>query len=287
MALPEVVTDPSLSLWNSTMNLVFPWSARRCAKAGHLVRLIAGVVALAPAASHAQSTKDLMGRSQSQSQQKAVEDLIRKLQGSGPATPAAMPAAAMPAAASPAPQPPGQPSFPAEPPQVAVKPVPLPAMPPAAARPAAEAVTIEPPAAPGTVVPAAPAAPARIDAARIDAMPSVDIEIYFDSNSESITRQAAETLATLARALADPRLAGARFLIGGHSDARGAPEANLRLSERRAAAVRRHLIEQHGLDAARLVSRGFGQQRLKLPDRPQAVENRRVQIVNLTGPAER
>ena len=113
-------------------------------------------------------------------------------------------------------------------------------------------------------------------------LPSVDIEVYFEYNSAEITSKAVATLAILGRALTDPRLAKGRFLIGGHTDARGDPRANLLLSARRAESVRRFLIEQFGIDDRRLVGRGFGDQQLKLPGRPAASENRRVQVVNLS-----
>lgn len=52
-----------------------------------------------------------------------------------------------------------------------------------------------------------------------------------------------------------------RVEIQGHTDSRGKHASNIDLSKRRAAAVRAWLIE-HGIDAARLTSQGFG------PDRP-------------------
>ena len=45
--------------------------------------------------------------------------------------------------------------------------------------------------------------------------------------------------------------------IEGHTDNRGKPQYNLELSKRRAAAVLRYLSE-HGVEAARLESEGYG-----------------------------
>ena len=50
----------------------------------------------------------------------------------------------------------------------------------------------------------------------------------------------------------------ANALIEGHTDTDGDADANLRLSDRRARAVREFLIEQ-GIDGSRLVARGFGE----------------------------
>ncbi|CAN0429274.1 unnamed protein product, partial [Phaeothamnion confervicola] len=157
---------------------------------------------------------------------------------------------------------------------------------PAAASPPSRPPAAAPPAVRPAVRPAPPSVqPERVDTARIDAMPSVDIEIYFDYNSAAVTAQAAATLSVLAQALKDPRLISARFLIGGHTDAKGGSDFNLELSERRAQSVRRFLIDKHGIDAGRLVAQGFGMQRPKAGLRPMDVQNRRVQVVNLTAAA--
>jgi outer membrane protein OmpA-like peptidoglycan-associated protein len=85
-------------------------------------------------------------------------------------------------------------------------------------------------------------------------------------------------VATLAKALQDPRLAKMSFQIIGHTDARGTDEYNLDLSRRRAEAVRARLIEHHGVDAAKLKAEGRGKRELKDPSRPEHEVNRRVQI---------
>ena len=135
--------------------------------------------------------------------------------------------------------------------------------------------------------PAPAAAPPRVEVATTDEMPSVDIEVYFDFRSHAVTPRAEATLVVLGKALSDQRLASAKFMIAGHTDAVGSATYNRELSERRAASVRRFLIERFGIDGSRLVSRGFGFDKLKVPARPKAVENRRVQIVNLTASAPR
>ena len=56
---------------------------------------------------------------------------------------------------------------------------------------------------------------------------------------------------------------------------------NQDLSERRADAVKRFLSEKFGIEATKLISVGYGKNRLKNSSDPYAAENRRVQIVNL------
>jgi outer membrane protein OmpA-like peptidoglycan-associated protein len=114
---------------------------------------------------------------------------------------------------------------------------------------------------------------------------SIDLEIYFDRNSATIGRKAADQLSTLAEALSDPSLKGATFMIAGHTDAKGRAAHNQKLSERRALAVKRWLVAHDRLPAGELVAMGYGQDQLKNTTDPYAAENRRVQIVNLDAKA--
>jgi outer membrane protein OmpA-like peptidoglycan-associated protein len=67
-------------------------------------------------------------------------------------------------------------------------------------------------------------------------------------------------------------------IIEGHTDSVGAEEYNLDLSKRRAASVKRYLVEVHGIDAGRLKDAGFGEERPIQGMDPAAAENRRVQF---------
>lgn len=117
---------------------------------------------------------------------------------------------------------------------------------------------------------------------RMDALPNIDVEVFFALNSANFTPRAFATLAIIGRALSDSRLADQAFLIGGHTDASGSPGVNLRLSEARAQAVRTFLINQFKIAPERLLARGFGEERLKNRRNPYSGQNRRVQIVNWT-----
>jgi outer membrane protein OmpA-like peptidoglycan-associated protein len=117
--------------------------------------------------------------------------------------------------------------------------------------------------------------------------PAIDLQdIYFEFDSAAISPQAMPQLRELGAALADPRLAGASFTIGGHTDATGGDAYNTRLSERRADAVRRFLAENYMIPSATLHAVGYGKHQPKNKADLYAAENRRVEIVNDTPRAE-
>ena len=111
--------------------------------------------------------------------------------------------------------------------------------------------------------------------------PSIDLEVYFAYNSSAISPRAKPDLMALGRALTSPDLKGGVFLVGGHTDSRGSDQFNQKLSELRAAAVKRFLKEQFDIPDDTLVTAGYGKQQLKSSSDPFSPENRRVQIVNL------
>lgn len=117
--------------------------------------------------------------------------------------------------------------------------------------------------------------------------PAIDLEVYFDYNSSTITKQAEPELMKLGRALTNPDLQGSVFLVAGHTDAKGGVDYNQRLSERRAQAVKRFLTDRFNLSDDTLVATGYGKSKLKNTDDPYAAENRRVQVVNMQATAQR
>lgn len=102
-----------------------------------------------------------------------------------------------------------------------------------------------------------------------------DLRVNFDYNSARLTPAARTNLDEFARALKDPTLAGARFLVEGHTDGAGSDAFNLDLSMRRASAVVDYLAHS-GVPNARLEAMGYGKQKPLVPD-PMASENRRVE----------
>jgi outer membrane protein OmpA-like peptidoglycan-associated protein len=117
----------------------------------------------------------------------------------------------------------------------------------------------------------------------VEAQPAVNLNIPFESNSSALKPQASAQLTQLGLALTSASLGKDRFVVAGHTDARGSAQYNKQLSLRRAEAVKRFLISQ-GLDARRLDTVGYGSDQLLEPDRPEDPSNRRVEIRDL-GPA--
>ena len=111
--------------------------------------------------------------------------------------------------------------------------------------------------------------------------PAVDLEINFDYNSAAVTPTSEPQLHSLGKALTSAELAGAVFMLGGHTDAQGTDGYNQSLSERRAETVKKFLMENYKIPAENLVSAGYGETDLKNKTDPNAAENRRVQVVNM------
>ena len=74
-------------------------------------------------------------------------------------------------------------------------------------------------------------------------------------------------------------------VVAGHTDAAGGEEYNQSLSERRADAIKKYLIEKYGINGSDLVTVGYGKSKLKDPSQPMAEANRRVQVVNMENKA--
>lgn len=105
--------------------------------------------------------------------------------------------------------------------------------------------------------------------------------IAFAPGSARLTTEARTVLDVVGTALTAEPLAGFRFLIVGHTDASGGMIDNQRLSEERADAARRYLIEAFGIAPARLESVGLGELDLLHPDEPGHAANRRIEITNI------
>ncbi|WP_240902472.1 OmpA family protein [Aquitalea denitrificans] len=154
-----------------------------------------------------------------------------------------------------------------------------------AAEPTAEvpAASISlPPAQPVAGKPPAPPAVAPVIAApaQTESAPSLSLAIQFDPNSVQISSGSQQALARLASALQSSELRDFHFLIEGHTDAKGLPAYNRKLSQQRADAVRKLLITR-GVAAQQLRAVGKGSEEPANKADPFAAENRRVRIVNI------
>lgn len=85
----------------------------------------------------------------------------------------------------------------------------------------------------------------------------------------------------MADALHHPLLLSNKFLIVGHTDAKGSREYNLELSERRALSVMEMLVTTYNVDPGMLGAVGFGEEQLRDPQQPDSGVNRRVQLLNI------
>ena len=106
--------------------------------------------------------------------------------------------------------------------------------------------------------------------------------ITFETNATALTAEAKRELDIVGRALNTNRLVDFKFLIEGHADPRGSTERNQRLSEGRADAVRRYLVQNQNVNVDRLTAVGKGDREPLNPKVPAAPENRRVTFVNMS-----
>jgi outer membrane protein OmpA-like peptidoglycan-associated protein len=109
---------------------------------------------------------------------------------------------------------------------------------------------------------------------------SIDLVIQFDSGSARLQDKSKPLLDNLAQAMKGERLKDMKFKVEGHSDAQGSSTMNDKLSLDRAQAVVKFML-QNQISPDRLVAEGKGFRELLMPDKPQAMENRRVRITTL------
>jgi outer membrane protein OmpA-like peptidoglycan-associated protein len=113
---------------------------------------------------------------------------------------------------------------------------------------------------------------------------SIDLTVFFAYDSDKLTKTGMKELDKLGEALNSKELKPQRFLIAGHTDARGKKDYNLRLSLRRAKAVVNYLVRNWSVDPNRLGVHGWGESRLKDKAHPLAPINRRVEVSYILPP---
>jgi outer membrane protein OmpA-like peptidoglycan-associated protein len=97
---------------------------------------------------------------------------------------------------------------------------------------------------------------------------ALDHSVNFAANSADLTAAGRRELDRVALVLTRPEIDKCTIIIHGHTDGIGSAEFNQALSERRAEAVRRYFIAQHGIDSKRLIAKGHGSSQLLLPNDP-------------------
>lgn len=117
------------------------------------------------------------------------------------------------------------------------------------------------------------------DPVKPQTLPSIDMEILFDYDSDAVRSDQYQKLVELSNVLRESKFNNYKFAFLGHSDSKGSSEYNRNLSFKRAAAVTRFLAQATGLQPDRMLSSGMGSSKLKTPNDPFGAANRRVQLV--------
>jgi outer membrane protein OmpA-like peptidoglycan-associated protein len=109
-------------------------------------------------------------------------------------------------------------------------------------------------------------------------------QIHFEFDKDVIRRESYPILDAVAEVLQKSQ--AMRIEVQGHTDNKGAPAYNLKLSDRRAASVRKYLVGK-GVSSDRLVSHGYGLTRPLVPNDSEQNRalNRRVQFMRTEGAA--
>jgi outer membrane protein OmpA-like peptidoglycan-associated protein len=116
-------------------------------------------------------------------------------------------------------------------------------------------------------------------------MRRIDLDtINFDTGSWQVTDDQAPRLEVIAGAInaVIRRNPNETFLVEGHTDAVGADEDNLSLSDRRADAIAVVLTQSFQVPPENLTTQGYGAHELKVPTQGPSRENRRVTIRRIT-----
>ena len=105
--------------------------------------------------------------------------------------------------------------------------------------------------------------------------------VYFDFDKADIRPESKDNLEYAATILKEnPSI---KVEIQGHTDSVGTDEYNLKLSDRRAAAVVNNLVKTAGIDSLRLTAKGYGESKPVAPNKTEEgrARNRRVEFVIL------
>lgn len=103
-------------------------------------------------------------------------------------------------------------------------------------------------------------------------------KVHFATGKARILRDSFELLAQVADAVKTANLK--KVLIEGHTDSKGSDSYNMRLSQRRANSVRKHLMNKGGVDGGVLEAVGFGETRPIESNKTKSgrAKNRRVEF---------
>jgi outer membrane protein OmpA-like peptidoglycan-associated protein len=117
-------------------------------------------------------------------------------------------------------------------------------------------------------------------------LPTVNLEIDFDTDTPVVRPVSYQTVGRLADALVNATLLPYSFLIVGHSASTGKREANAMLSQRRADAIRDVLVNTFKISSKRIQTLGVGEEQFIDQAHPTSAANGQIQIVTIAKQAE-
>lgn len=108
----------------------------------------------------------------------------------------------------------------------------------------------------------------------------VSLDIMFDVDKDTIRSTSYPLLDSLGKALLSPELKGKKIVVSGHTDSDASEQYNLKLSKRRAEAVKQYLVKKFGIAPATIAAVGYGKSNPIAPnDSPKNKQrNRRVEV---------
>ena len=112
---------------------------------------------------------------------------------------------------------------------------------------------------------------------RVPETMEINIQIQFEFDSAVLVASEQPSLGQLCRVMQQSRNVKL-FQIVGHTDSSGSNSYNMQLSQLRAEEVKRQLVEDCGIEEARLRAVGYGEEFPDNEDDTRAPENRRVEL---------
>ena len=108
---------------------------------------------------------------------------------------------------------------------------------------------------------------------------SVELEVLFDTDTAMVKPQFFAEIKEVADFMT--MFPSLKAVIEGHTDSRGSEDYNDRLSQRRADAVQRVLVDEYGINEDRVIAVGYGESKPRADNRGESgwQQNRRVVAV--------
>jgi outer membrane protein OmpA-like peptidoglycan-associated protein len=112
-------------------------------------------------------------------------------------------------------------------------------------------------------------------------LPTVNLDIHFDTDTPVVRPDSYQTLGRLADALVNAALLPYSFLVVGHNPSTGRRDGNAMLSQRRADAIRDVLVNTFKISSKRIQTLGVGEEQFIDQTHPTSPVNQQIQIVTI------